>query len=68
VKELRTRFNDADGRRETLERIVTRLTRDDAERRYREIGAEIDRLIEADQSVPSELRADHEALGLKLKG
>ena len=62
------RFADTEERRAQLDRVVVRFARDDAERRYRQLGARIDALIEASEPVPGDLRADHEALGLKLKG
>jgi DNA primase len=68
AKEYRTRHNDADSRRETLQSIVTRLARDAAERRYRDVGAQIDRFFEAGDPVPTDLRAEHAALAAELKG
>jgi hypothetical protein len=68
AKEYRTRYTDADSRRDMLQSIVTRLARDAAERRYREVGARIDRLFEAGEPVPADLRAEHAALAAELKG
>jgi DNA primase len=68
AKELRTRYHDSESRRDTLRSIEARLTRDAADRRYREVRSTIDRLLESGQPVPSDLRAEHEALGLQLKG
>jgi hypothetical protein len=48
--------------------VVGRLARDDAECRYREVGARIDRLFEAGEPVPTDLRAEHAALAAELKG
>ncbi|MBV9440233.1 MAG: DNA primase [Candidatus Eremiobacteraeota bacterium] len=62
------RLADGDDRRAKLDRVVARFARDDAERRYRELGSRIDRLFEAGEAVPNELRKEHEALGLRLKG
>jgi DNA primase len=62
------RFNDAEERRARLDRVVVRFARDDAARRYRELGARIDRLYEAGEPIPNELRAEHGALGLEVKG
>ncbi|GAC1573566.1 MAG: hypothetical protein NVS3B7_04970 [Candidatus Elarobacter sp.] len=62
------RFADTEERRAKLDRVVVRFARDDAERRYREIGAQIDRHFEAGEPVPTDLRAEHAALAAKLKG
>jgi DNA primase len=62
------RFDDTEERRAQLDRVVVRFARDDAERRYREVGARIDRLYEAGEPIPNELRAEHGALGLEVKG
>ena len=62
------RFADSEERRAQLDRVVVRFARDDAKRRYREVDARIDRLIEAGETVPSDLRAEHAALAAKLKG
>jgi DNA primase catalytic core len=68
AKELRTRFLDADSRRDALHNIVARLARDASQRRYRELDAEMTRLIEAGERVPDDLRAEHAALAAELKG
>jgi DNA primase len=62
------RLNDPEERRAKLDRVVARFARDDAGRRYREIGERIDRFIEAGEPVPSDLRAEHAALAAELKG
>ncbi len=63
------RLNDPEERRAKLDRVVARFARDDAGRRYHELRERIDRLIEAGQPVPAELRAEHDAaLAAKLKG
>ena len=61
-------FADSEERRAKLDRVVERFARDDAERRYRELDGEITRLFEAEQPVPSDLRAEHAALAAELKG
>jgi DNA primase len=62
------RFKDSDERRAHLERVVARLASGDLERRYKELGARIDRLFEAGERVPTDLRDEHAALSKKLKG
>ena len=62
------RFADSDGRRAQLERVVARFARDDAARRYREVGAAIDRLLESGDAIPDDLRAEHARLSKELKG
>ena len=62
------RLGDPEERRAKLDRVVARFARDDAGRRYREIGERIDRLIEAGDPVPADLRAEHAALAAELKG
>ncbi|HTW85131.1 MAG TPA: DNA primase [Candidatus Sulfotelmatobacter sp.] len=61
-------FADTEERRAKLDRVVARFARDDAERRYREVGARIDRHFEAGEPVPTDLRAEHAALAAELKG
>jgi DNA primase catalytic core len=61
-------FADSEERRAKLDRVVERFARDDAERRYRELDGEMTRLYEADQPVPSDLRAELAALAAELKG
>ena len=62
------RFADTEERRAKLDRVVVRFARDDAERRFRELDERIDRLFEAGEPVPSDLRAEHAALAAELKG
>ena len=62
------RLADTEERRAKLDRVVVRFARDDAERRYRELDERIDRLFEAGEPVPSDLRAEHAALAAELKG
>jgi hypothetical protein len=61
-------FADSEERRAQLDRVVERFARDDAELRYRELDGELTRLFEAEQPVPSDLRAEHAALAAELKG
>ncbi|MDB5071163.1 MAG: primase [Candidatus Eremiobacteraeota bacterium] len=62
------RLNDTEERRAQLDRVVVRFARDDAQRRYRELEERIDRLFEAGDPVPTDLRAEHAALAAELKG
>ena len=61
------RLADTDARRDKLERVVARLERDDAMRRFKAVDAEITRLFEAGESVPPALRAEQNALAATLK-
>jgi DNA primase len=61
------RLADAEDRRAKLDRVVARFARDDAERRYRELDAELTQLVDADRPVPDDLRAEHVALAVQLK-
>jgi hypothetical protein len=61
-------LNDTEERRAKLDRVVARFARDDVERRYRDLDREMTRLIEANQPVPTDLRAEHAALAAELKG
>lgn len=62
------RFANTDARRDYLARVIDRFAIEDLERRYRDVGAHIDRLFEAGERVPTELRDEHAALSKKLKG
>ena len=62
------RYADTEERRAQLDRVVARFARDDTERRFRELGDRIDRLFEAGEPVPTDLRAEHAALASELKG
>ncbi|HYZ17620.1 MAG TPA: DNA primase [Candidatus Acidoferrum sp.] len=61
------RLDGPEARRAKLDRVVTRLDRDDAMRRYKALDAEITRLFEAGQDVPASLRAEQNALAASLK-
>jgi DNA primase len=61
------RFAESEDRRAKLDRVVTRFARDDAERRARELGEHIDRLYEAGEHVPADLRDQHADLVRSLK-
>jgi DNA primase len=61
------RLADPDHRRAKLERVVLRLERDDATRRYKALDAEQTRLFEAGEPVPATLRAELATLAAKLK-
>jgi tellurite resistance protein len=61
------RLADSEARRAKLDRVVARLERDDALRRYKAVDAEITRLFEAGLDVPAALRAEHQELFTTLK-
>jgi DNA primase len=61
------RLADSEARRAKLDRVVARLERDDAMRRYKALDAEITRLFEAGLDVPASLRAEQNALAATLK-
>jgi DNA primase len=61
------RFAESEDRRAKLDRVVARFARDDAERRARELGEHIDRLYEAGEHVPVDLRDQHADLVRSLK-
>jgi DNA primase len=61
------RFAESDDRRAKLDRVIARFARDDAERRARELGERIDRMYEAGEHIPSDLRDEHADLVRKLK-
>ncbi len=62
------RWHDTEERRAKLDRVVARFARDDAEHRYRELDERLDRILEAGETVPADLRAAHAALAAELKG
>jgi DNA primase len=62
------RLNDTEERRAKLDRVVARFARDDAEHRYQELDERLDRILEAGDTVPADLRAAHAALAAELKG
>ncbi len=61
------RYEDADGRRAHLERVVERLQLDDARRRYQELSHQIDELVTAGSPISDSLRGEYDALVTKLK-
>jgi DNA primase len=61
------RYGDSDERRAHLERVVERLQREDAQRRYRELDRLINDRLAAGQSVSPELRVEFEMLVARLK-
>lgn len=61
------RYADTDERRRHLEQIAGRLQLEDEKRRYQELSQVIDKTLGAGETVPAELRAEFEALVLKLK-
>nr|MDP9107042.1 hypothetical protein [Candidatus Eremiobacteraeota bacterium] len=61
------RLADSEARRAKLDRVIERLQRDDAARRYKAVDAEITRLFEAGLDIPPTLRAEQNALATTLK-
>jgi DNA primase len=63
------RFADTDARRAFLDRLIDRFATDDRQRRFREVDAQMNALLEAGLPVPQELRDEHSSLHVaKLKG
>jgi DNA primase len=63
------RFADTDARRAFLDRLVDRFAIDDRQRRFREVDAQMNALLEAGLPVPQALRDEHSSLHVaKLKG
>jgi hypothetical protein len=62
------RFARSDERRAYLDQVVERFRTADLQRRYREVVSLVNRLYEAGESIPGEIRAEHDALATKLKG
>jgi DNA primase len=56
------RFADPDACRAYLDRTIERFAADDRQRRFRELDAQMNVLLEAGQPVPQELREEHSAL------
>jgi DNA primase len=67
-RSLIVRFAGSDDRRAYLDRVVARLRADDLQRRYRELDSLMNRLHDAGESIPSDVRDEHHALAAKLKG
>jgi DNA primase len=63
------RFADTDARRAFLDRLIDRFATDDRQRRFREVDAQMNALLEAGLPVPQALRDEHSSLHVaKLKG
>jgi DNA primase len=63
------RFADTDARRAFLDRLIERFTFDDRQRRFREVDAQMNALLEAGLPVPQAMRDEHSSLHVaKLKG
>ena len=63
------RFADTDARRAFLDRLIGRFAVDDRQRRFRELDAQMDALMDAGLPVPQALRDEHSSLHVaKLKG
>jgi hypothetical protein len=67
-RSVTVRFAGSDERRAYLDRVAARFVSDDLQRRYREVDSSLNRLLEAGESIPGELRDEHRALLAKLKG
>ena len=67
-RSVTVRFPDREERRVYLDRVVDRFRVDDLQRRYRELDSLMNRLHEAGERVPGEMREEHNALAAKLKG
>ncbi len=67
-RSVTVRFANTDERRAYLDRVIERFVLNDLQRRYREVDADVNRLVEAGESIPRDLRAEHIALATKLKG
>lgn len=61
------RYGDSHERRAHLDRVVERLQREDAQRRYRELDRLINERLAAGTSVSPELREEFETLVARLK-
>jgi hypothetical protein len=61
------RLAESDARRTKLDRVVERLERDVAKRRWKVIDAEMVRLSEAGLEIPASLRAEQNLLAATLK-
>jgi DNA primase len=61
-------FAGSEERRAYLDRVIARFRSDDLQRRYREVDSLVNRLVEAGQGVPADVRAEHRTLAAKLKG
>jgi DNA primase len=67
-RSVTVRFADTDERRAYLDRVLARFVIDDLQRRYREVNSLVDRLVEAGESIPRDVRDEYNALAAKLKG
>ncbi|MGZ6119978.1 MAG: hypothetical protein ACXWM0_02540 [Vulcanimicrobiaceae bacterium] len=61
------RYADSAERRAHLERVVERLQLEDEEKRFQELDRRIDELWMSGEAISGDLRAEHEALRVKLK-
>jgi DNA primase len=62
------RFAGTQERRAYLDRVIERFRLDDLQRRYREVDSLMNRLHDAGESIPRDMRDEHGALAAKLKG
>jgi DNA primase len=67
-RSMTVRFPDSDERRVYLDRVIERFRIDDLQRRYRELDSLMNRLHDAGEAVPREVRDEHRVLAAKLKG
>jgi DNA primase len=61
-------FAGSDERRAFLDRVIARFHADDLQRRYREVDSLLNRLHNAGESIPGDLRDEYRTLAAKLKG
>ncbi len=67
-RSITVRFADSDQRKMYLDRVVERFRAEELQRRYREVDSLLNRLHEAGERIPREVRDEHHALAAKLKG
>ena len=67
-RSVTVRFASSAERRAHLDRVIARFHADDLQRRYREVDSLMNRLHEAGETIPRDVRDEHRALAAKLKG
>lgn len=61
-------FANTEERRAYLDRVLERFAFDDLQRRYHEVDSMVNRLLEAGESIPRDIRDEYNTLTAKLKG